>query len=156
MGWIQHGEIGLHNDEMGGDVQVGRAASVRFIDPEKPGARVTIYAYPVARELDADERSVCLHKSVKFDSVPSEHMRCSWDMNCVGVQSSIWLEISKDPTSDPDAREVEFSDLQYEDLDTRPFSGSVAEILTVAEGVALGWIRSFDPNRDIAWDGKPF
>jgi hypothetical protein len=51
---------------------------------------------------------------------------------------------------DPGSTE-EWCDYQYEELDHRPLKG-VAD----AQSVALGWVKSFDANRDIHWDGEPF
>lgn len=160
MGWQQHGRIwtddGQHTDE-----QVGNAASVRFIDPDKPGARVTVYAYPHAPErLDYPD---CPHERVlledlgnnvgRYAPMPDEHLACSYHMDKLGVQTLTMLELDEDHPADSDEFEPSGADrMEYEFLETRDFGGDTAK----AEAVALAWVTCFNADRDIDWDGKPF
>jgi hypothetical protein len=128
---------GLMTDDgqPGGDVQVGKACSIRLenreLDAEKGGGHihlVTVYVYPEGSERpetpgEVDPTSLSLVMQTEF-------MVCT-------------------DRDDPGSSEV-WADLQYDILDTRAFR-SIAE----AGNVALGVLARFDPERDIHWDGGP-
>jgi|SRR5688572_14690364 len=67
----------------------------------------------------------------------------------IGLLSLTEFMICRD-VDEPGSTE-EWSTYQYGELDHRPLT-SVQD----AETVALAWVRAFDANRDIHWDGKPF
>ena len=148
MGWVRDGEI-MEDDGQHGDDQVDKAASVRFVNPDLPHARVTIYAYAEAPERIAYG---CDHNPGE-NGYPEEHVGCSWDLDNLRVMASIWFEIDESrwlDDADPD-----WSDIRYEMLDTRPYSPDVAGVKS-ATSDALSWIKSYDPNKLIGWDGERF
>lgn len=159
MAWVQHGIV-LEDDGQHTDEQIGNAASVRFTDPDKPGARVTVYAYPHAPErFDYPD---CPHEVVLledlgggvgwFAPMPPEHLACSYHMDRLGIQILTMLELleDEDVSGDSDDWEPTWDKMEYELLDTRDYGGDV----TAAQTDALAWIRRFDANRAIHWDGK--
>jgi hypothetical protein len=92
MGWVQHGEIWSDDGEPGGDVQVGKAASIRFVDPDFPGRRVTVYAYPYAPE----KAIVTVNGSIEtFHGYTS-------DMNGFRIQAQAWFEADDHAAGDAD------------------------------------------------------
>lgn len=145
MGWQQHGVI-WEDDGEHGDEQVGKAASVRFVNPDLPGRRVTVYAYP-----HAPEKSIV----TKEGSIETFH-GFEHDMDSFGIESQVWFEIDEDAPGDADDWDPTWSEIKYESLDTRPYSGPAEQMIAEAEADALAWIRGFDPNRDIHWDGERF
>jgi hypothetical protein len=145
MGWTQHGEI-WEDDGEHGDEQVGKAASVRFVNPDLPGRRVTVYAYP-----HAPEKSVV----AKNGSIETFH-GFEHDMDSFGIESQVWFEIDEGSAGDADDFEPQWSEIKYESLDTRPYSGPAEKMIAEAERDALAWVKAFDANRNIHWDGKLF
>jgi len=145
MAWVQCGTVwdddGEHSDE-----QVGKAASVRFVNPDLPGRRVTVYAYPHAPEKSIVTKSGSIETFHGF-----EH-----DMDNFGIQSQVWFEIDEDAAGDADDWEPSWSEIKYENLDTRPYSGPAKKMIAEAERDALAWIMRFDASRDIHWDGERF
>lgn len=160
MGWIQHGEV-WDDDGQHGDTQIGKAASVRFFNPDLPGRLVTVYAFPSAPELGSDA-PLCSHARLivkdlgngvaQYAPLPSEHLRCSHDMDRVGVESLIEFMICED-LGDPGGTE-EWSEYRYGPLDTRPYSGTAEVMIAEAEQDALAWIMRYDADKFIAWDGE--
>jgi hypothetical protein len=160
MGWVQHGEI-WENDGEHGDDQVGNAASIRFINPELPGRRVTVYAYAQAPEIVAGS---CDHKPVKLESLgsnvarfapmPPEHVACSWDLTSLGIQSEFWFEFDENATGDADDWDPTFSAIKYEPVDSRPYKSN-AQGVEDATKDALFWIRNYAPSH-LAWSGRAF
>jgi hypothetical protein len=144
MGWIQHGEIwaddGQHTDE-----QVGKAASVRFVNPELPGCRVTVYAYP-----SAPEKAV-----VTKDGTIETFHGFTHDMDGFKIETQVWFEIDEDAPGDADEWNPTFSGIQYAAIETGSYSGTAEEMIAAAEEDALAWVRAYRPAR-IKWDGKRF
>lgn len=124
--WIRSGEIWADDGNPGGDEQVGKAASIRFVNPDLPGRMVTIYAYPHAPEGDDGH-----------------------DLENLGVDTATEYMICRD-LEDPGSTE-EWSTYQYGTLDTAPLRADVS----VAESVAYLW-TSVRKGDEIGWDGEPF
>lgn len=163
-GWFMHGGVGKDAGSVGGDDQIGRASDIRFAHFDMPGRLVTVSVYPSARELSLDETPECTHPSVllerisenvgRFAPLPPEHLACSYDMDSVGLRMQTEFMICSD-IKDPGGTE-EWCDYRYAELDTRPYTGTVEEIIAAAETDALKVVRLFNADRDIAWDGQPF
>jgi hypothetical protein len=173
-GWFMYGEVSEDAGEVGGDEQIGRASSIQFANLDMPGRLITVHVYPVARELDHAEMPECSHGEPEgwackhgrpelhkpggstrcICYLPPEHMRCSWDMDSVGLQMMTEFMICED-INEPGGTES-WSDHRYDDVDAMPLTGAVGEILAKAESVALGAVRRFNGERDINWDGKQF
>ncbi|AXH66453.1 hypothetical protein SEA_SATIS_304 [Streptomyces phage Satis] len=145
-GWVQHGEIWTDDGDVGGDVQLGKAASVRFVNPAHPGARVTVYAYAHAPERAIEGRIGSIEV----------HSGYAPDLDNLGVESQTWFEIDDDAKGDADEWDPTWSEIQHQSLDTFISPGGDDERTKMAEAMALAWIRSFSPDRDIDWDGKRF
>lgn len=145
MGWQQHGVI-WEDDGEHGDEQAGKAASVRFVNPDLPGRRVTVYAYP-----HAPEKSIVTKEGTIETFHGFEH-----DMDNFGIESQVWFEIDEDASGDADNWDPTWSEIKYKSLDTRLYSGPAEKMIAEAEKDALAWIRSFNPNRNIHWDGERF
>lgn len=142
MGWVQSGTIWPDDGEPGGDEQIGKAASVRFVNPDLPGRRVTVYAYAHAPEKEIVTREG--HVEI-FHGYTS-------DMDSLGIQVQTWFEFDDNAAGDADEWEPTWSKEEYRSLDTRPYAGD----RKAAEADALAWIRAFNVDRDIHWDGEMF
>jgi len=163
-GWFMHGGVGEDAGDVGGDDQIGKAPDIRFAHFDMPGRLVTVCVYPSARELSLDEMPVCTHPPVLLESLgdnvgrfapsPPEHLACSYDMDSVGLRMQTEFMICSD-IEDPGGTE-EWCDYRYCELDTRPYTGTVQEILAAAGADALKEVRLFNADQDIAWDGQPF
>jgi hypothetical protein len=125
--WVMHGPI-MDDDGQHGDEQLGEACSVRFVNPDLPGRVVNVYAYASAPLNDDVEH----------------------DLDSLGVDAMTEFMICRD-IEDPGSTE-EWCDYTYASLDTLPFNGDIED----ATKTARAWIRAFDPNRDIDWNGEPF
>lgn len=145
MSWEMHGTV-WDDDGQHGDEQVGKAASVRFVNPELPGCRVTVYAYPHAPEKSVVTRDGSIETFHGFEP----------DMDSFGIESQVWFEIDEDGPADADAFDPNWSEIRYESLDTRPYSGPAEVMIAEAEQDALAWIMRYDPAKFIDWDGKRF
>lgn len=165
MGWIQHGEIAEDDGDVGGDMQIGPARSVRFVDPGLPGCLITVYVYAVAQELSLDDQPECMHPAeieedfgdgtARYKPSPPEHLACSYDMGNVDLQMQTEFMICRD-VDDPGSTE-EWSEYQYDYVDDRPpYTGTIPEILAAANAAALQEVQTFDADKYITWDGKPF
>ena len=161
MAWIIDPECGVMEDDgnPGGDRQVGKSPSIRFVNPDRPNARITVHAWPDAPEWSSTDATApeCPHEAVilerlsanvaRFAPMPDEHLACTHDLSALGVATMTELAVV-----DADG-EVTWSREQYDPcLDTAPLGGDVAK----AEAVALSWIQSLDPGRDLTWDGEEF
>lgn len=146
MGWIQHGEVWSDDGDVGGDTQLGKAASVRFVNPDHPTARVTVYAY-----ASAPERPI----EAKVGSI-EVHMGYSADLGNLGIESQVWFEIDDDAKGDADEWDPTWSEIKYESLNSFIGPGTDEQRKAVAEAAALAWVRSFNAERDIHWDGERF
>lgn len=157
MSWVIDPECGVMEDDgnPGGDRQVGNAASIRFVRPDLPNARITVYAYAEAPEqIEGDVE--CPHEAVvledlgdgivRYAPMPDEHVACTHDLSALGVDALTVLEIL-DADGEPD-----WEHRTIETLDTFPLGRDVAK----AEAVALAWIKTLDPERDLKWNGKEF
>lgn len=145
MGWVQYGDVQTDDGDYGGDIQIGKATHIRFTHRDLPGRLVTVMAYPVA-----PERSIETQEGTKTTFHGYKH-----DMGSVGIQVQTEFMICKN-IDDPGGTE-EWSDCQYEDLDTRPYNrGDDTDKIRAAEVDALTFIERFDANRSIAWDGERF
>lgn len=128
---------GLMEDDgqPGGDVQVGNACSIRLenreLDQKSEEGRVhlvTVHVYP-----EGSERP----------EMPGEV-----DPTSLSLVMQTGFLVCTD-REDPGGSEV-WSDYQYDALDTRAFRNVVD-----AECVAQDFLRAFDPERDICWNGGP-
>jgi hypothetical protein len=173
-GWLMHGSVEKDGADVGGDEQIGKAPSIRFRHFDMPGVLVTVHVYPVAPELDLDRQPECTHDEPEgwkclhgWDDLhdgtggarcvcylPPDHLKCSYDMDSVGLKMQTEFMICGD-IDDPGSTE-EWCDYRYDEPDTRPYTGTVEEILAAAEADALKMVRQFNGERDIHWDGKPF
>lgn len=144
--WTQHGQVWSDDGDVGGDTQIGKAASVRFVNPDYPGARVTVYAY-----AHAPERPI----EAKVGSI-EVHMGYGPDLGNLGIESQVWFEIDDDAAGDADEWDPTWSEIKYESLDSFIGPGTDEQRVAVAEAAALAWVRSYDPKKFIDWDGKRF
>lgn len=144
--WTQHGQVWSDDGDVGGDVQIGKAASVRFVNPDHPGARVTVYAY-----AHAPERPI----EAKVGSI-EVHMGYGPNLDNLGIESQVWFEIDDDAAGDADEWDPTWSEIKYESLDSFIGPGTDEQRVAVAEAAALAWVRSYDPKKFIDWDGKRF
>lgn len=155
MGWIQYGTISDDDGEQG-DEQIGNVSSVRLVNPSLPGRLVTVYAYPAAPEILGGD---CPHKNVilerlgenvaRYAPMPDEHVWCTHDRDGLRVDITTEFMICGD-VGDPGNTE-KWCDYRYETVDTKPIKH-----LDNAQGLARTWVRMFNADRDIHWDGKPF
>lgn len=146
MAWTQHGQVWSDDGEVGGDRQIGKAASVRFVNPDYPNARVTVYAY-----ADAPERSI----KATVGSI-EVFMGYDHDLDNLGIESQVWFEIDDDAKGDADEWDPTWSEIKYESLDSYIAPGDPEKRVAVAEAAALAWVRSYDPAKHIEWDGERF
>jgi hypothetical protein len=143
MGWVLHGapwtDDGDHSP-----LQVGRAAHIRFRHADKVGRLLTVTAYPKApeREIVTREGSVETFHGYEFD------------MGQLAVEAQTEFMICDD-INDPGGTE-NWCDYRYKVLDVDPYTGSDDEKTRAAEGDALKYIRRFNGERDIDWDGERF
>jgi hypothetical protein len=147
MAWVQHGKVWDDDGNPGGDDQIGKASSVRFVNPDFPGARVTVHAYATAPERAVEAKVGSIEVFMGYEP----------NLDNLGIQSSVWFEIEDDATShDADEWEPDWSEIQYEDLDAFIAPGPDEKRVAVAEAAAHAWVRAYNPERDIHWDGKRF
>lgn len=165
MGWVQYGEIAEDDGDVGGDIQIGPARSVRFVDPKLPGRLITVYVYAVAQELALDDQPGCTHPAeieedhgdgtATYKPSPPEHLACSHDMANVDLQMQTEFMICGDV--DEPGNTEKWSEYQFDYVDDRPpYTGTIPEILAAANAAALQEVTSFDANQYITWDGEPF
>ncbi|MFB7858838.1 hypothetical protein [Rhodococcus qingshengii] len=161
---------------VGGDLQVGGAWEIRFTNPDLPRCLVQVSVFVDAPELPYDEQPECTHVDEpvgwkcrnSWDDfhkpgggfwcacwIPEEHLSCTYDMDSLGLSSLTEFVIMREgitgdesPFDNPD---WEWRSA-YVSLDTRPFNRD----RKAANRAAHQWLKNFDPNRDISWDGKPF
>lgn len=143
MGWQQDGQIWDDAGDPGDVMQVGKAASAQFMNPDLPGRRVTVYAYPYASEKS--------HVTQK-EGFETFH-GFMHDMRGFGIETQIWYEI--DDAGDADTFEPNFTGIDYEKLDAGPYSGSDEVMIAEAEQDALAWVMRYRPDQ-ITWDGERF
>lgn len=160
---------------VGGDVQVGEAWEVRFINPDLPRCVAQITAFVCAPELSRADMPECPHKEPEGWTcrhgwgdlhrpdtngvrclcwIPSEHLACSYDMDSLRIDMYTEYAITREGVEDGESPwdRPEWEERSaYEPLDTRPFNRDV----DAANRIARHWVTSFDPAH-IAWDGKPF
>jgi hypothetical protein len=129
----------MDDDGQHGDEQHGPACSVRYVNPDLPGAVVTVYAYAHAPERQ---------NTVREDGM--EYAEYGPDLDSLGVESLIEYATGWD-LSDPDSQ-PEWTKPVYDGLDTWPLNGDVDKATTVARV----WISSLDPERDLHWNGEQF
>ncbi|MFJ2778136.1 hypothetical protein [Kitasatospora sp. NPDC087315] len=139
MTWVMAEPGVMDDDGTHGDEQRGPACSVRFTNPDLPGAVVTVYAYAHTPERE---------NTVTEDG--NEYAEYGPDLGSLGVESLTEYATGWNP-EDPDSQ-PEWTRQAYDSLDTRPFNRNV----DAATAAARTWIRSLDPERDFRWDGKEF
>ena len=173
MGWIRQGEV-WYDDGQHSDEQIGKATSVRFVDSDLPHCRVTLYAFPTAKELAADELPVCTHvepegwvcrnnwpflhtgkgptRCVCWVNEMAEHLACSWDLGMLGVETLIDYQRDDRAPETSEFFDPNFEMLRYQRLTTGDFKRDVIAAELAARAYAE---KLFDPAL-IAWDGKDF
>lgn len=138
-----HGEPWTDNGDYS-PLQVGKAAHVRFRHLDKPGRLLTVTAYPMAPEVSITTRK---------GSVETFH-GYRFDMDQLAVETQTEFMICED-IGDPGGTES-WSDYRYKTLTVAPRTGSDNEKTRAAEADALAFIRRFNGERDIDWDGEQF
>lgn len=160
---------------VGGDTQVGEAYSARFINPDFPRSLIEMTVFVSAPELLIADQPECTHEEPpggeckngwddlhKPDAdtrcmcwIPPEHLSCTHDMDSLGLTAYTEYVIAREglmwgasPWDDAEWEHLS----PDESLDTRPFNRDVE----AANKAAEQWISSFDPERDISWNGEPF
>lgn len=124
--WAEHGVLFEDAGTFGGDVQVGRSYSRRFVRADMPGRLITVCAYPIeAQGPGDDEKSITLEMQTEL-------------MVCRDVD-------------DPGSTEV-WSDAEYSDLPER--FDVVFTSVELAENMARALVRSMEPYH-LGWDGNP-
>jgi len=173
MGWVRQGEVwyddGQHTDE-----QLGAATSARFVNPDLPRCRVTLYAYPVAKELTAAATPVCTHSepegwvcrnnwpdlhtgkgptrcSCWLQDMP-DHLACSWDLDTLGIETLTDYQRDDRSPESSEFFEPSFEELRYRRLETGDFKKDVQ----AAEMAARIYIEKLFSPELIDWDGKDF
>jgi hypothetical protein len=144
--WTMHGQVWADDGDVGGDTQIGKAASVRFVNPDCPGARVTVYAYASAPERSIEAKVGSIEVFMGYDA----------DLGNLGIESQVWFEIDDDAEGDADEWDPTWSEIRYESLDSYIAPGPDEKRVAVAEAAALAWVRAYDPKKFINWDGKRF
>ena len=143
MGWVLHGEPWTDDGEYS-PLQVGKAAHIRFRHASKPGRLLTVTAYPMAPEVEITTRK---------GSVETFH-GYEFDMSKLVVEAQTEFMICDD-INDPGGTES-WCDYRCEALDADPYTGSDDEKTRAAEADALKYVRRFNGERDIDWDGERF
>lgn len=167
--WVLDGEIMEDAGDVGGDIQIGPAVSIRFRSDEQPDARFEVTAYATAKLYsDVDEEEpTCPHKPVilerhgdnvaTFAPMSPEHMACGWKPGTVDVQAEYTYRrngrvehgIYESDDSDHIAYDWVGSDTGYDKGD-----GIVAEVerATIsAKAFIEDWVASIDQY--LFWDG---
>jgi hypothetical protein len=142
MGWVLHEEPWTDDGEYS-PLQVGKAAHIRFRHTDKPGRLLTMSAYPMAPEVE-----VVTHK----DTVETFHgYKADMDKLAVEVHTEFMI---CDDIRDPGGTE-NWCDYRCKRLNTA-YSGIDGEKVRAAEADALKFVRRFNGERDIDWDGERF
>ncbi len=167
--WVLDGEINEDAGDIGGDIQVGPAVSVRFRSDQQPDARFEIALYATAQEyvaLDEDAPD-CPHPMVllenhgdgtgRFAPMPPEHIACSYKAGTVDVQSQCTYMTGgtvKDGGYESDGSEEivyewEGADMGYGDGSNMP------EDIRRATADALARVKNWTSsiNAYLHWDG---
>jgi hypothetical protein len=128
--WKDDGHGITEAGDVGGDIQVGRAFSRRFVHSRLAGRHIEVRCYPIKGDGMTDH-------------VPEDVIRLE-------VQTE--LMAATDP-EDPGGTEV-WSDLAYEDALPEAFD---LDYLSVekAEEAAQRYLKQLDPALHFTWDGKP-
>ena len=173
MGWVRQGEV-WYDDGQHSDEQLGAATSVRFVNPELPHCRVTLYAYPVARELAEGNVPVCTHTEPEgwvcrndwpdmhngkgptrcvcwLQDMP-DHLGCSWDLDTLGIETLTDYQRDDREPETSEFFEPNFEELRYRRLETDSFQRSVP----AAELGARIYIERLFLAELIRWDGTDF
>lgn len=143
MGWALYGAPWTDDGDYS-PLQVGKASHIRFRHTDKPGRLLTVTAYPMApeEEIKTREGSFEIFHGYQFDM----------DRLAVEVQTEFMIcEDINDPGSTQ-----EWGDYRHKTLDAAPYTGSNDEKVRTAEADALKYIRRFNGERDIDWDGEQF
>jgi hypothetical protein len=125
--WEHDGSMIVDAGDIGGDVQVGMAASQRFLNTRLGGRVYDVSAYPVEKTEGPDNEKVIV----------------------LEVQTQ--MTVCTDVTQPGDTEK--WADIEYSDLPERyDITYGTVEL---AEAAAQELIRTFDPDRYIGWDGYP-
>jgi hypothetical protein len=131
--WREHDSGVVDGGDCGGDHQIGKAPSKRFVRDDLPGSIVTVTIYPIGHS----EGDTCVPRNCTPDQIDLE-------------EQIEWL-ICTDP-DDPGGTET-WSDYRYEsplaDLDGRPLD--LPDVAT-AEREARRLLDSWVPGI-VSWDG---
>ena len=142
MGWQKEKSGIVSGSDVGGDVQVGKAFSARFVNPDLPRCVVEITVFPSAPERSAETQE---------GSVTTFHGFTN-DLDSLGLDTQTEYVIANEGADmDSPWDDAEWDRTDFDTLDTAPFGGDVKK----AEAAALRWLENFDPAH-ITWDGKPF
>lgn len=136
--------------DVGGDFQVGDAWEVRFINAELPRCSVTVKVFSAARELSLEDQQDCSHLLSVDGIFSDEHLACSYDLTSLGIE--MLTEYRIHTSEDLESELVWERSDPYEAVEARSFHGDVED----CNAYARRWLKSFDPVRDISWDGRPF
>jgi hypothetical protein len=167
--WVLDGTIEHDAGDVGGDIQVGPAVSVRFRSDDCPGARFEVTAYATAKEYmelkeDAPE---CTHPAIILESysdgvaryapTPEDHLACSFKPGTVDVQAQYTYRMNgrmvdgfyESDDTDPTTYEWVGPDIEYR-------AGSLPEDIRLATKDAEAFIQRWVENVDtyLDWDGR--
>jgi hypothetical protein len=126
--WKDDGLGIIEAGDVGGDIQIGRAFSRRFVHSRLAGRAITVDACPVANNQPDPGAEPTISLDVRTE-----------------------LMVATDP-EDLGGTEV-WSDLEYSDLPEafdRPFA-----TVEKAELAAMLYLKQLDPALHFSWDGKP-
>lgn len=130
--WVQHGEIVQEDQEIGGDTQVGMAASVRFKNDDVPGAVITVYCFAEMSGPFTENGQEVMGEGL-YLTHHAEFTLCT-DIDNVG-DTEWWSEYMQD------------------ELEDGPFKATEE-----AESAALAWIKAYkvEDYKYASWAGQQF
>lgn len=167
--WVLDGPIEHDAGDVGGDIQVGPAISVRFRSDDCPEARFEINVYATAKPyVELDEPGPdCPHEPVILERLgngtaqyapqPEEHLACYWKPGTVDVQAQYQFRMdgtvdeygNYDSSNDHVTYEWVGSNLGYPE-------GTLPEQIRAAtkdaERIARDW--GDNVNKYLHWDGR--
>lgn len=169
--WVLDGVIEQNAGDVGGDIQVGRAISVRFRSDDCPEARFEVTVYATAKtymELSEPEPD-CPHKAAilevlgegvaRYAPMPEEHLACSFKPGTVDVQAQYTYRRSGGVDGSGVYMSDDSDDITYEwvgaDLGYSKDDGIVAEVERAtkdAERFIRDWVDNV--NSYLKWDGR--
>lgn len=168
--WVLDGPIMEDAGDVGGDIQVGPAISVRFRSDDCPEARFEVTMYATAKmyaelgesEPDCPHPSVILERhgggAAMYAPMPEEHLACSYKPGTVDVQAQ--YEYGMDGRVSGGVYESSNNVITYEwvgsDLgyahNGRTLTGEIEYATADAQAKIMDWVNFV--NKYLEWDGR--